>query len=143
MLSDRLARAAMEPARRDTILARTREIIRRQLPEVEAWVRSHEGLLESIRPAAGAIALVKYRLPIGSVALFDRLRIEKSVLITPGAHFGVGKYIRVGYGYDLGKVRQGLAKIDELFSELRAPSARRRVVLASGGPAGRGSPCRG
>ncbi len=127
MLSDRLARAAMEPARRDAILARTREIIRRQLPEVEAWVRSHEGLLESIRPAAGAIFLVKYRLPIGSVALFERLRIEKSVLITPGAHFGVGKYIRVGYGYDLGKVKQGLAKIDDLFSELRAPSARRRA----------------
>lgn len=127
MLSDRLARAAMEPGRRDAILARTREIIRRQLPEVEAWVRSKEGLLESIRPVAGAIILVKYRLPIGSVALFERLRREKSVLITPGAHFGVGKYIRVGYGYDLGKVKLGLAKIDDLFSELRAPSARRRA----------------
>lgn len=127
MLSDRLARAAMEPGRRDAILARTREIIRRQLPEVEAWVRSKEGLLESIWPVAGAIILVKYRLPIGSVALFERLRREKSVLITPGAHFGVGKYIRVGYGYDLGKVKLGLAKIDDLFSELRAPSARRRA----------------
>jgi aspartate/methionine/tyrosine aminotransferase len=127
MLSDRLARAAMEPSRRDEILARTRAIIRRQLPEVEAWVRGHDGLLESISPVAGAIALVKYRLPIGSVALFDRLRLEKSVLVTPGRHFGIGKYVRIGYGYDSAKVREGLARIDELLSRLRAPAARRRA----------------
>ena len=127
MLSDRLARAAMEPRRRDAILTRTREIIRRQLPTVEAWVRSHDGWLESIRPAAGAIALVKYRFPIGSVALFDRLRREKSVLITPAAHFGIGKYIRVGYGYDPDTVKRGLDRIDELFSELHGPASRRRA----------------
>ena len=74
MLSDRLARAAMEPRRREEILARTRGIIRRHLPEVEDWIRGHGELFEYIPPVAGAIALVKYRLPIGSVALFDRLR---------------------------------------------------------------------
>jgi aspartate/methionine/tyrosine aminotransferase len=126
MLSDRLARAALEPGRREQILARTREILRRQLPEVEAWVKGHHGVLELIPPRAGAIALVRYRLPIGSVALFDRLRLEKSVLITPGAHFGIGKYLRVGYGYDMGKVREGLSKIDELISELMSPARRHR-----------------
>jgi aspartate/methionine/tyrosine aminotransferase len=131
MLSDRLARLAMEPARRDQILARTRAIIRRQLPEIEAWVRGHEAVLELIPPRAGAIALVRYRLPIGSVALFDRLRIEKSVLITPGGHFGIGKYLRIGYGYDMGKVREGLSRIDEVISELRAPRARRRSTTVS------------
>ena len=130
MLSDRLARMAMEPRRRDAILARTRAIIRRQLPEVEAWVRGHEGVLELIPPLAGAIALVRYRLPIGSVALFDRLRREKSVLITPGGHFGIGKYVRIGYGYDIGKVREGLSRIDEILVDLgesRRPLRSRRV----------------
>jgi aspartate/methionine/tyrosine aminotransferase len=129
MLSDRLARAALEPRRREEILARTREILRRQLPEVEAWVRRHEGVLDVIPPRAGAIALVRYRLPIGSVRLFDRLRVEKSVLITPGAHFGIGKYLRIGYGYDLGKVREGLSRIDELFAMLqrRPPQRQKRV----------------
>lgn len=119
MLSDRLARAAMEPRRREEILARTRAILRRQLPAVEGWVRRHEDVLDLIPPLAGAIALVKYRLPIGSVALFDRLRLEKSVLITPGAHFGIGKYIRVGYGYDPEKTLRGLSRVGELLSELR------------------------
>jgi aspartate/methionine/tyrosine aminotransferase len=127
MLSDRLARAAMEPRRRETLLARTRDILHRQLPTLEGWVRSHDGWLEAIRPSAGAIVLVKYRFPIGSVALFDRLRREKSVLITPGAHFGVGRYIRVGYGYDLENLRRGLGRIDELFSDLRRPAAGRRA----------------
>lgn len=124
MLSDRLARVAMEPRRREEILARTRAILRRQLPPVEAWVRRHEEVLDLISPLAGAIALVKYRLPIGSTALFDRLRLEKSVLITPGAHFGMGlfgpgKYIRVGFGYDLEKTLRGLSRVEEVLAEFR------------------------
>jgi aspartate/methionine/tyrosine aminotransferase len=130
MLSDRLACAAMEPRRREEILARTRGIIRRHLPRVEDWIRGHGDLLEYIPPVAGAIALVKYRLPIGSTALFDRLRLEKSVLITPGAHFGIGRYIRIGYGYDVGKTLEGLARVDQLFDELQGAEKRtkRRAV---------------
>ena len=128
MLSDRLARLAMEPKRRDEILARTRSIVRRQLPAVEAWVGGHEGVLDLIPPRAGAIALVRYRLPIGSVALFEKLRKEKSVLITPGGHFGIGKYLRIGYGYDPGKVREGLSRIDELIEEF---GSRKRVLRVS------------
>ncbi len=126
MLSDRLARLAMEPDRRERILARTRAIIRRNLPQVEAWIRGHGDLFDYIPPLAGAIALVRYRLPIGSVALFDRLRREKSVLITPGAHFGIGKYIRIGFGYDLGRTLAGLGRVDELLAELASGAKRRK-----------------
>ena len=58
MLSDRLARAALEPARRDAILARTRRILREHLPKMEAWIRSHGEILDYVPPVAGAIALV-------------------------------------------------------------------------------------
>ena len=126
MLSDRLARLALEPARRDQILNRTRAIVRRQWPEIRSWVARHDGVLDVIPPRAGAIALVRYRLPIGGVALFDRLREKKSVLITPGAHFGIGKYIRVGYGYEIGKIREGLSKIDEVIDEIHSPAQRHR-----------------
>jgi aspartate/methionine/tyrosine aminotransferase len=132
MLSDRLARAAMEPRRREEILARTRGIIRRHLPRVEEWIRGHGDLLEYIAPVAGAIALVKYRLPIGSAALFDRLRLEKSVLITPGAHFGIGRYIRIGFGYDAARTLEGLGRVDELFGELSGVARRPRRRTAAG-----------
>lgn len=118
-ISDYLADIVMQPKRRDEILQRTRSIIDTNLAVLEQWLAKHEDIFDYARPMAGAIATVKYRLPIGSVALFNRLRLEQSVLITPGAHFGIGRYLRIGYGYDLGKLRQGLRRIDTLLKELR------------------------
>jgi hypothetical protein len=118
-VSDRLAAIAMEPARRESLLARTRALIAERLPILETWIDGHADILSCIRPRAGAIALLRYDLPIDSATLFDRLRREQSVLITPGAHFGVGKYLRIGYGYDAAALRGGLARIDPLLAELR------------------------
>jgi aspartate/methionine/tyrosine aminotransferase len=133
MLSDRLARAALEPGRRESILARTRTILRRQLPPVERWIASHGDRLDHVSPVAGAIVFVRYRYPIGSVELFDRLRLEKSVLVTPGAHFGAGRYVRIGYGYDPDKTLEGLRRVDELLEALsRRPSRTSRGVAAAG-----------
>jgi aspartate/methionine/tyrosine aminotransferase len=127
-LSNRLAEAVMEPVKREAILVRTRDIIRRNLPRLEEWIRSHGDLFTYIPPVAGAIATVRYDLPIGSVALFDRLRRERSVLITPGGHFGIGKYIRIGYGYDIDLTLQGLARIDETLASLRRTAPARRAA---------------
>jgi aspartate/methionine/tyrosine aminotransferase len=125
LVSDRLAAIAMRPDRRETLLARTRGIIRANLKPVEAWIRSHAGLVDCIPPRAGAIALVKYNLPIGSTALFDRLRTRHSVLITPGSHFGIGRYIRIGYGYDVDLTLRALARVDEAFEAIRRPARAR------------------
>ncbi len=126
-LSDRLARLALEPARRERLIARARGILQRQLPQIERWIDTHADIFDYIRPRAGAIVLIKYRLPITSARLFERLRVEQSVLITPGAHFGVGKYIRVGYGYDMGKTLAGLARVDTLLAELQGKRQRPAV----------------
>jgi hypothetical protein len=119
MLGDRLARIVMEPARREKVLERTREIIHRHLPKLESWIHSHDDIFTYIPPVAGAIAFVRYKLPISSTALFDKLRKEHSVLITPGDHFGVGRYIRVGYGYDIDYTLRGLARVDLTLEELK------------------------
>jgi aspartate/methionine/tyrosine aminotransferase len=120
ILSDRLARVALEPARRDQLVARTRDILRRNLPQIERWIAKHPDVLDYIPPLAGAIVLVKYRLPIAPLRLYERLRVEQSVLITPGPHFGIGKYIRIGYGYHIERTLEGLARVDVLFKELAA-----------------------
>jgi aspartate/methionine/tyrosine aminotransferase len=111
MLSDRLAREALEPGRRARLIERTRSIVRRQLPIVLGWVAERGDILDAVPPMAGAIALLRYRLRIGSVALFERLRREESVLITPGAHFGLGRWFRVGYGYEPQVLREGLERL--------------------------------
>jgi aspartate/methionine/tyrosine aminotransferase len=128
ILSDRLARIVMEPVRRAQVLERTRTIIRRNLPRLESWIHSHDDIFTYIPPVAGAITFFKYKLPISSAALFDRLRKERSVLITPGDHFGVGRYIRVGYGYDVDYTLRGLARVDITLQELMKKSGKAKSV---------------
>jgi len=118
-LSERLARIAVEPSRREAIFARTRGILRRNLPVLEEWIHAHGDVFEYVRPAAGAIALVKYDLPIRSGALIDRIREEQSVLLVPGDQLGLGKYMRIGYGSDVEFMLKGLARVDETLAGLR------------------------
>ena len=128
ILSDRLARIALEPARRERIIARTRGILARQLPQLESWIHTHPELFDYIPPQAGAIVLLKYKLPITPSRLFERLRLEHSVLIPTGSQFGMTKYLRIGYGYDIKHTLAGLARFDTLINEL----LRRRPTRTSG-----------
>lgn len=130
ILSDRLARIVMEPVRREKVLERTRAIIRRNLPRLEQWIHAHGELFSYIPPVAGAITFFRYKLPISSAALFDRLIEERSVLITPGAHFGLGRYIRVGYGYDVDYTLRGLARVDLTLEELRKAESKGKARAA-------------
>jgi len=118
-LSDRLARIALEPERREAIFARTRGIIRANLPVLESWMQARPDVFRYVPPLAGAILFARYDLPIGSVPLVDRLRVERSVLIVPGDQFGTARHLRVGFGSDSGYLSRGLARIDETIAALR------------------------
>lgn len=122
MLSDLLACRAMEPAKRDAIFDRTRGYVRRHWPVLEKFVAERSDILSVIPPVAGAIALVRYDLPIGSTALTERLRLEKSTLIVPGDLLGVSRHIRIGFGYgeDDRHLRGGLGRIDEMLRSIAA-----------------------
>jgi len=119
-MSDRLARLALEPARRQQILERTRGILRKQLPLVEDWARSHGELFQFHSPRAGAIIYLRYSLPMSSTALIERLRDEKSVLIVPGDQFGMDRYVRIGYGAEPHVLQQGLGLFSELLASIRS-----------------------
>ena len=120
MVSDTLAGVAMLPEVRENILARTREIIRMNLPPLEEWIHTHDDVFEYVRPVAGAIAYVKYRLPIGSTELVDRIRTEQSVLLVPGDMFGLGKGIRFGFGFEIERTLKGLARVDQVLTQVAA-----------------------
>ena len=95
-LSDALARHALEPARRERLLARTRGILNRNYPIIAAWLDDHGGLFSYAPPDAGAIVYTRYHHAINSTELVTRLRLEKSVLVVPGDHFGMDHYLRLG-----------------------------------------------
>jgi hypothetical protein len=118
LLNDRLAAIAMEPVRREVILARTRKLIQANLSELEEWVDEYNHIFHYARPVAGAFAYLEYDLPINSAALIDQLRMESSVLLIPGEHFGLEKGIRTGFGYDIQKTLKGLTLMAEMVQKL-------------------------
>ena len=71
-----------------------------------------------MRPVAGAIAYLKYRLPIRSARLAERIRTEQSVLIVPGAMFGLGKGFRVGFGFDMEQTRKALDRVATVLADV-------------------------
>ena len=115
-VSDKLAAFAMDPVVRENIFARTRAIIRANLPHLEAWIKEQGDVFTYARPVAGAIAYVKYHLPVGSTELVDRVREERSVLLVPGDMFGLRKGIRFGFGYDIEHTMKGLAQAEDLLT---------------------------
>jgi len=121
-LSDRLARVALQPERRAQLFERTRGILRRNLPLIEAWLADAGGF-RWIKPEAGAIVYVRYDHPISSLTLVNRLREEKSVLIVPGAHFGMDGYLRLGFGEPPEYNRAGLDRLRELLVSLPAAAS--------------------
>lgn len=112
VLSDRLARAALEPPVRRRLIDRARGIIRRHLPIVEEWAAATPGLRWR-RPDAGAICLFGYEAETDSRALAERLRTRHSVLVVPGAHFGLERTFRIGFGDQPEKLPGGLAAVAE------------------------------
>lgn len=116
-LSDRLARVAMQPQRRARLFERTRNILQKNLPLMEAWLKDAGGF-HWIKPEAGAIVYVRYDHPINSTMLVNRLREEKSVLIVPGDHFGMDGYLRLGFGEPPEYNRAGLDRLKELLASL-------------------------
>jgi aspartate/methionine/tyrosine aminotransferase len=118
LLNDRLAAIAMEPVRREAILARNRRIIQANLSVMEEWMNEYSHLFHYTRPVAGAIAYFEYDFPINSTDLINRLRKEKSVLLVPGDQLGLDKGIRVGFGYDIQKTMKGLALMEEMVRRL-------------------------
>ena len=119
MVADRLAALAMLPDVRESILARTRTIIRANYPVLDTWLRAHSDVFNWVRPTAGAIQYVDYDLPIRSAALTERLREERSVLLVPGEHFGLKHGLRFGFGFDIEYTLKGLSLVEEVLAEIQ------------------------
>jgi aspartate/methionine/tyrosine aminotransferase len=123
-LSDVLARKAVRPDVRARILARTRGILRANYPVLAEWVARHGGDLRMVPPRAGAIAYARYAWPVNSTELVTRLRDEFGVLIVPGDHFGMDRFVRIGFGNEAADLRAGLARMDAGIASLRTGQPR-------------------
>lgn len=119
MLSNKLAALALSPEVRPHILQRTRAYIRKGYPIIQQWMDSHTDMFTITPPQAAAIAFIRYHLDINSTELIERLLKEKSVLIVPGDHFGMDRFVRISFGLPADYLTAALNRIHELIMELR------------------------
>lgn len=117
-VSDRLACLALEPGTRARIGERTRGMIRRNLGVLEEWMAEQEGRFRYQAPDAGAICYTHYDAPVNSSDFAEKLRVEKSVLVVPGDHFGMDHYLRLGFGNPEDELLEGLARVRAAFDEV-------------------------
>jgi aspartate/methionine/tyrosine aminotransferase len=120
VLSDHLARLALQPGRRERLLARTRGIVRANYPLVKRWIDKRHGRISHAAPEAGAIVLLRYRHPLNSTALVERLREDHSVLVVPGDHFEMDGHLRIGFGSDPEYLGSALELLGEFLDALPA-----------------------
>jgi len=118
MLSNHLAAYALSPRVRPRLIQRARGYIRRGYPVLEHWMNEHREILSTTPPQAAAIAFVKYRLDISSSRFVERLREEKRVLIVPGDHFGLDRFVRISFGLPHDYLTPALGRIHDLIVEL-------------------------
>jgi len=114
-LSDFLAEAALEPAARQALLARTRGILNTNWPVLERWLEEHSELFRWRSPEAGAIALVEFRRAMDTGAVAEALRVHESCLIQPGDQFGLPRHLRLGIGPPKERLEDGLARLSRVL----------------------------
>ncbi|MCR4396445.1 MAG: aminotransferase class I/II-fold pyridoxal phosphate-dependent enzyme [Candidatus Saccharicenans sp.] len=118
-LTDHLATRVLEPERRQKILQRTRDILNSNLPLLEDWLNSFNGLFSYLPPQAGAILFARYNLQINSTELVEKILKEKNVLLVPGDHFELDQHLRFGYGSPEGYLKAALAQVAESLLALK------------------------
>jgi aspartate/methionine/tyrosine aminotransferase len=110
-ISDAVARVAVESQNREKLYSRTRSILQHNLPIMRAWVDSFGGLLTFREPQAGALCLMQYHSTTPSYELAERIRVNQSVLIVPGAHLGLEGFLRLWLGGKPEFLTEGLRRI--------------------------------
>lgn len=117
--SDWLATLALDPEFRSGIEERARDIIKQNWEILKPWLDSHGDLFEYVPPKAAAICFIKQNTGIDSLELVNRIMNEKSVLISPGEHFNMPGYLRIGFGSEPEYLKRSLSLISELLADLK------------------------
>ncbi|MBA3337107.1 MAG: aminotransferase class I/II-fold pyridoxal phosphate-dependent enzyme [Chloroflexia bacterium] len=113
-LSDALAVIAIE--NRDAIIARNQPIIEQNLVTALDWFAAQADVATWSPPRGGLLALMKFDLPIDSLALANRLAEEYSVMLAPGSAFGYESHLRLGLGQDPEIFAEGLRRTATCFA---------------------------
>lgn len=120
MLSNQLAAIALSGDMRTRLISRARKYIREGYSILEKWMAGHGDTFHITPPHAAAIAFARYDLEINSTRLVDELIEQKSVLIVPGDHFGMDRFVRISFGLPHDYLVNALDRIDDFIEGIRS-----------------------
>jgi aspartate/methionine/tyrosine aminotransferase len=116
MVDDLLAAIALESS--EALLARSRAIVRENLPILDAWVGA-EPAIEYVRPRSGTTALLRFDLALSSEDLCRRLLEREGVMFVPGSALDVEGYLRIGFANRPDVLLAGLERTTEVLEAER------------------------
>ncbi len=118
-LSDAMATLALEPDNRRRILSRTNALLTSNYDTVSRWLGEMDNV-RHIRPQAGAMLYLNYSHEINSTKLAERMRTEQNVLLVPGDHFGMDRWLRIGFGGETAHIEEGLRRLSQVLATVDA-----------------------
>lgn len=105
-------------ANRAHYLERARGIATAGRAIVEEWLASRDDV-SWIPPAGGLIGFVRLHHVADTDAFAARLFAEQGVAVAAGEHFGLSGWIRIGFGVEAAKLREGLARLGRALDAVR------------------------
>lgn len=121
-LNDALAVLAFKHL--DSIVGRTRAIVRANLATARSWFAEHRDLVSWTPPRGGLLAMMRYSLDVPSLELSNLLAGKYGVMLAPGSAFGMENHLRIGIGQTPEIFEEGLRRTAACLTELRASGAR-------------------
>ncbi|EIM76970.1 aminotransferase [Nitratireductor aquibiodomus RA22] len=112
VLGQRAATFALQPDARSRIFARNRALLSQNIEQLADWIENHHDIFTWVPPKAGAMAFLRYGLPISSDDFSRRLRESQSVFVVAGSWFGLDGHLRLGIGGDPHHFAEALRRMD-------------------------------
>lgn len=112
MIDEAIAALALRHS--DTMLERSRSIVRENLAILDRWVAG-EKHASYVKPQGGTTALVYYDFDVPSYELCKEMYDKTGAFVTPGDCFEQPKSMRIGYAYGKEALIKGLAAVSEYF----------------------------
>jgi aspartate/methionine/tyrosine aminotransferase len=113
-----LAERALEPAKRNELLTRQRELVRDGAEVYARWLDEHATLISAQPTAATALSFPRYAAALPSEQVADAIRTRTSVLVVPGSMLGSEGHLRLTVGFEPDFLGRALDRIATVLEEL-------------------------
>jgi aspartate/methionine/tyrosine aminotransferase len=102
--------AALALRHRDVLVKRNLEIVKRNLPLLDAFIQRHADLLEWVKPNASPIGFVRFKPERDVLAFCEDVVRDSGVMLLPGSVYDQPRHIR--FGFERKNMPEALAQLE-------------------------------